>query len=107
MPRAIEEVLRYASPVWRLVRTTRQEVTLAGVTIPKDEVIFTWLASANRDPRLFAEPERFLHHTHTEPACSVRTRHAFLYRCASFAHGGRGRVADDHQAIAQPARHTR
>ena len=59
MPAAIEEVLRYASPVWRLVRTTKGEVTLAGVTIPKDEVIFTWLASANRDPRQFAEPERF------------------------------------------------
>ncbi len=59
MPTAIEEVLRYASPVWRLVRTTKQEVTLAGVSIPKEEMIFTWLASANRDPRQFAEPERF------------------------------------------------
>jgi cytochrome P450 len=59
MPTAIEEVLRYASPVWRLVRTNKEEVTLAGVTIPKDEMIFTWLSSANRDPRQFAEPERF------------------------------------------------
>ena len=59
MPTAIEEVLRYASPVWRLVRTNTEEVTIAGVTIPKDELIFTWLASANRDPRQFAEPERF------------------------------------------------
>jgi cytochrome P450 len=59
MPTAIEEVLRYASPVWRLVRTNKEEVTIAGVTIPKDEMIFTWQASANRDPRQFAEPERF------------------------------------------------
>ena len=59
MPGAIEEVLRYASPVWRLVRTNTEEVTLGGVTIPKDEIIFAWLASANRDPRQFAEPERF------------------------------------------------
>ncbi len=59
MPGAIEEVLRYASPVWRLVRTTREEVRIAGVRIPKDELIFTWLASANRDPAQFAEPERF------------------------------------------------
>ncbi|HET8852987.1 MAG TPA: cytochrome P450, partial [Ktedonobacteraceae bacterium] len=59
MPTAIEEVLRYASPVWRLVRTNKEEVTLAGVTIAKDEMIFTWLSSANRDPRQFAEPERF------------------------------------------------
>jgi cytochrome P450 len=59
MPGAIEEVLRYASPVWRLVRTNTEAVTLAGVTIPKDQIIFTWLASANRDPEQFAEPERF------------------------------------------------
>lgn len=58
-PSAIEEVLRYASPVWRLVRTTKEAVTIAGVTIPKDEVIFAWLASANRDPQQFIEPERF------------------------------------------------
>jgi cytochrome P450 len=59
MPGAIEEVLRYASPVWRLVRTNTEAVTLADVTIPKDAIIFTWLASANRDPEQFVEPERF------------------------------------------------
>src|SRR6266516_7256326 len=59
MPGAIEEVLRFASPVWRLGRTAREEVRIAGVRIPKDELIFTWLASANRDPAQFAEPERF------------------------------------------------
>jgi cytochrome P450 len=59
MPAAIEEVLRYASPVWRLVRTAKEEVTISGVTIPKDEPIFAWLASANRDKRQFPEPERF------------------------------------------------
>src|SRR5258708_35157332 len=59
MPGAIEEVLRYASPVWRLGRTTREAVSIAGVTIPKDEMIFTWLASANRDAEQFVEPERF------------------------------------------------
>jgi cytochrome P450 len=59
LPGAVEEVLRYASPVWRLVRTTKEAVELAGVTIPQGEMIFTWLASANRDPAQFAEPERF------------------------------------------------
>ncbi|WP_201376222.1 cytochrome P450 [Ktedonobacter robiniae] len=60
MPSAIEEVLRYASPVWRLSRTTKEAVTIAGVTIPKDEMVFAWLASANRDPAQFPEPERFI-----------------------------------------------
>jgi cytochrome P450 len=66
MPGAIEEVLRYASPVWRLIRTTTAEVTIEGVTIPADSVVFGWLASANRDKRQFPEPERFdiTRHTH-------------------------------------------
>ncbi len=59
MPGAIEEVLRYASPVWRLVRTTREAVTIAGVTIPEGATVFTWQASANRDGEQFPEPERF------------------------------------------------
>ena len=59
MPGAIEEVLRYASPVWRLIRTTTTGVTIEGVTIPADVPVFAWLASANRDERQFSEPERF------------------------------------------------
>src|SRR5579885_1530792 len=59
MPEAIEEVLRYASPVWRLVRTNKTDVTIEGLTIPADSVIFTWVASANRDSAQFPDPERF------------------------------------------------
>jgi cytochrome P450 len=60
MPEFIEEVLRYASPVWRLVRTTREPVEVAGVTIPAQETVFAWLASANRDAAQFTTPERFI-----------------------------------------------
>jgi cytochrome P450 len=56
---AVEEVLRYASPVWRLSRVARAEVELAGVTIPEDAIIFAWLASANRDEAQFPDPEHF------------------------------------------------
>ncbi len=56
---AVEEVLRYASPVWRLTRIVSQPVELAGVTIPADAVVFAWLASANRDDAQFSDPERF------------------------------------------------
>jgi cytochrome P450 len=59
MPGAIEEVLRYASPVWRLSRTPTTDVTIEGVTIPADAMVFGWLASANRDERQFPDPERF------------------------------------------------
>jgi cytochrome P450 len=59
MPEAIEEVLRYASPVWRLNRGLLTDVTMHGTTIPKGSIIFAWLASANRDGAHFPEPERF------------------------------------------------
>ncbi|HEY7418768.1 MAG TPA: cytochrome P450 [Ktedonobacteraceae bacterium] len=59
IPGATEEVLRYASPVWRTARTTKTDVTLEGVTIPANSLVFAWLASANRDERQFPEPERF------------------------------------------------
>src|ERR1035438_3339553 len=36
MPGAVEEILRYASPVWRISRTTTEDVTIEGVTIPAD-----------------------------------------------------------------------
>jgi cytochrome P450 len=59
MPGAIEEVLRYASPVWRIGRVTTTEVMLGEVPIPADAVVFAWLASANRDSAQFPDPTRF------------------------------------------------
>ncbi len=59
MSGAIEEVLRYAAPVWRLTRVTTSEVALSGVTIPAGAVVFAWLSSANRDDTQFPDPERF------------------------------------------------
>ena len=59
MPGAIEEVLRYASPVWRLIRAAKTDVTLHDVTIPAGALIFPWLASANRDGAQFPQPEQF------------------------------------------------
>jgi cytochrome P450 len=59
MPKAIEEVLRYASPIWRITRTTTTEVNIAGTMIPAGSTIFPWLASANRDKEQFPNPEQF------------------------------------------------
>jgi cytochrome P450 len=59
VPGAVEEVLRYASPVWRTIRTTKTDITIDGATIPANSLVFAWLASANRDERQFPEPERF------------------------------------------------
>ncbi len=54
---AVEELLRFDSPVdMATERRAREEVTLGGVTIPRGELVFAVLASANRDERQFPEP---------------------------------------------------
>lgn len=59
IPNFIEEVLRFRSPVNMLVRTTTQDVSVRGVTIPKGEGVAMLIASANRDPEQFVDPEQF------------------------------------------------
>lgn len=56
---AIEEVLRFRSPVQAMFRVTRQAVELRGQTIPAGRLVMPWIGSANRDPAQFAEPEQF------------------------------------------------
>ena len=55
---AIEELLRYESPVQRLSRITNQDVTLAERTIPAGSLVLALLGATNRDPAHFAEPDR-------------------------------------------------
>jgi cytochrome P450 len=59
MPTAIEEVLRYLPPVWFLFRQTTSEVELAGQSIPANQMLLAWTASANRDPAQFPDPDHF------------------------------------------------
>jgi len=55
---AVEELLRYASPVdMATERYAREDVTVAGVTIPRGEIVFAVIASANRDERQFTSPD--------------------------------------------------
>jgi cytochrome P450 PksS len=55
---AVEELLRYTSPVEMATeRYAREDVTMAGVTIPRGEMVFAVIASANRDERQFADPD--------------------------------------------------
>lgn len=56
---AIEEVLRFRSPLQWMMRTPREGVTLNGVTIPKGALVLPMIGSANRDPRVFADPDTF------------------------------------------------
>lgn len=56
---AIEEILRWASPVMQFKRTTTRPVTLHGVEIPEDEAVVIWHISANRDETVFDGPYTF------------------------------------------------
>jgi cytochrome P450 len=56
---AVEELLRYASPLETATeRYARQDVTVAGVVIPRGSMVFAAVASANRDERQFPDPDR-------------------------------------------------
>ncbi|MFF9132248.1 cytochrome P450 [Streptomyces sp. NPDC014806] len=56
----VEELLRYEPPVQLLPqRTTLADIEVGGVTIPKGASLWLVLASGNRDPRRFADPDRF------------------------------------------------
>lgn len=59
IPSAIEEVLRYRPPFTATIRKTTTDVTIQGVTIPAEQLVTTWLLSANHDQQQFPEPERF------------------------------------------------
>src|SRR5579872_4223554 len=50
IPAAVDELLRYVSPVHMLARRSLQEVTIRNVTIPPESSIYLLVGAANRDP---------------------------------------------------------
>jgi cytochrome P450 len=59
LPTAIEEMLRWVSPVVHFRRTATCDTTLHGRTIRENEKVVVFYASANRDETVFADAERF------------------------------------------------
>lgn len=59
VPQAIEEGLRYESPVLLTPRVTTTETVLGGVEIPAGAIVTSMLGSANRDPDAYNDPESF------------------------------------------------
>jgi pimeloyl-[acyl-carrier protein] synthase len=55
---AIEELLRYDSPVQATARVPGQDVELGDATLPARSLVFTAIGAANRDPDVFADPDR-------------------------------------------------
>lgn len=56
---AIEEMLRYTSPVQMDNRVANQDLELSGKKIKAGEIVYVVLAAANRDPHVFEDPDRF------------------------------------------------
>jgi cytochrome P450 len=59
VPGAIEETLRYYSPVKAMPRVTTTETMLGDQRIGAGQVIIAWIGSANRDEAEFSDPDRF------------------------------------------------
>ncbi len=59
IPVAVEEVLRWATPVLHFRRTATRDVELRGQAIKAGDKVVTWYISANRDEEMFPDPYLF------------------------------------------------
>lgn len=73
VPDAIEEMLRFESPVIQFRRTATRTTELAGRTIAEGDRVVVFFPSANRDEAVFADPDRF------DPARTPNPHLAFGY----------------------------
>lgn len=67
LPAAIEEVLRYYSPIQRVLRIVTTDVVIGGHKITRGQTIVAWIGAANRDPARFSDPDRFDIHRAPNP----------------------------------------
>jgi cytochrome P450 len=56
---AVEEIMRWDTPVHHIVKTTHRDVELEGVTIPEGARVMMMIGAANRDPDVFPDPDSF------------------------------------------------
>lgn len=55
----LDEALRWSSPVNHLLRRTTEQVRLGDENVPEGGLVAAWIASANRDEKVFADPYVF------------------------------------------------
>ncbi len=73
IPPAVEELLRYESPIQHTTRVAPNDLVLGGKTIRKGQTVIAVMGAANRDPEQFPDPDRL-------DICRQDTRHvAFAY----------------------------
>jgi cytochrome P450 len=59
IPNAVDEMIRWTSPVRHFMRTAQADTEIAGQRIAKGEWVYLSYLAANRDPLIFPEPHRF------------------------------------------------
>jgi cytochrome P450 len=95
---AVDEFIRWASPVMNFRRTTTRDTELAGQPIAEGEKVVMFYSSANRDELAFEHPEQFDILRSPEPARRLRRRRPpLLSRQPAGAHAAEGplpRAAD-------------
>ena len=69
---AVEEILRWSTPVMNFRRTTTTDAVLGGVDIPAGAPVVFWHMSANRDETRVRRSVRLRHHPRPEPAHAAR-----------------------------------
>ncbi|GLZ06347.1 cytochrome P450 [Actinomadura sp. NBRC 104412] len=58
VPSAVEELMRFDTPAPMFERWVLEDIEVGGVTIPRGQEVALQFASANRDPEVFADPDR-------------------------------------------------
>jgi cytochrome P450 len=58
LPGAVEELMRYDTPLQMFERWVLEEIVVRGVRIPRGTEVALLFGSANHDPEVFAQPER-------------------------------------------------
>jgi cytochrome P450 family 142 subfamily A polypeptide 1 len=56
---AVDEFIRYVTPIHNMCRVATEDYEIAGGTVPKGHQVVLMYSSANRDPKHFDDPERF------------------------------------------------
>jgi cholest-4-en-3-one 26-monooxygenase len=59
LPSAVEEMLRYVTPVMHFRRTAEQDIEFGGQQIKEGDKVVFWHTSANRDEKVFENPDAF------------------------------------------------
>lgn len=70
VPQALEEVLRYFSPVQMMIRTVKKTTVLRGQKLNPGQTVNVWIGSANHDEDIFENPDIFDIHRNPNPHLS-------------------------------------